>query len=193
MVRELLVDGADISVSEPRGDKTALFIAIENDYPTIVKLFDSGADVNARAEPHTYNPRWVYNEVQFGLTPLFAAAMRRRRNMVEMLLDHGADVNTCVPSHGRQGGSTALDITVSSLTDDFTWGAPGQTEELLRSRVRKILGDRLPEDVTFLVEEAYITVALTDKRLEIIKSLLDRGADVKYSADNVELGSIIKF
>lgn len=115
-----------------------------------VRVFlDQGTDVNAMD--------------QYGYTPLFTAVLWRQRDVVEMLLDRGARVDSKGPS---PPGWTPLmcALSLSRLNDT------GLAEELLRRGA----------DVNARGDdgETVLTLATKKGQKKVIEELLRRGADV---------------
>ena len=80
IVEVLLINGADVNVTNPKERRTALQLALWGGYENIVKtLLEKGAEINAQTG-------------DFG-NPLQLASQWGHEKIVEMLLVNGADVN----------------------------------------------------------------------------------------------------
>ncbi|MBO5285086.1 MAG: ankyrin repeat domain-containing protein, partial [Alphaproteobacteria bacterium] len=96
-VQALLEEGADVNQRDG-AENTALLAAVKGGYKNIAEiLLKNGADVNARMADLSYSVGY-YNgreETKFyqskGLTPLMSALAAGRGDMVELLLENGAD------------------------------------------------------------------------------------------------------
>ena len=81
--------GADINLAQPMNGVTGLHVAVQHNLPEIVRFFlDHGANVNQAChdDAPTPDPGHVYGE-----TALHFAAAGADREIVQMLLDAGAD------------------------------------------------------------------------------------------------------
>ncbi len=81
-VMELVRTGMDLKQRDERGG-TALHYATCGHYPAAEFLLTSGADTEATDDD--------------GLTPLHVAFLRHDRNMMELLVKHGADIHKPLP------------------------------------------------------------------------------------------------
>ena len=165
MVRMLLDAGSGPEGANPEG-QTALMLAIKSGDLGIVRmLVDAGADVNA------------FEQVQ-DQTPLIwaAAATRNASEMVDILLENGADVNT----------RARFTDWPSQITSEPRWqyhAYGGLTALLYATRggclecVESLVGAGAdvnvptPEGVTALM------IALDNDNNEVAKLLLDQGAN----------------
>ncbi|HUG73888.1 MAG TPA: ankyrin repeat domain-containing protein [Steroidobacteraceae bacterium] len=100
----LLKAGAKVDVREKFGDQTPLMWAVVRRHPAMVQfLLDHGAEVDARSAIRDY-PRVATAESRAksldrgGFTSLLYAARENCRECVEILLQHGADVNLPDPT-----------------------------------------------------------------------------------------------
>jgi ankyrin repeat protein len=175
-VQRLLQKGVDINATDEHGD-TPLMLGVLFSHmdslirahnPTMVKfLLEQGADINAKAN---------------GCTPLITAAFFGDLETVKLLLDHGADLNI-LDDHGITAVQSAAD------------GGHPQAVKLLLSKGGKItlaaagcIGD--PAEVQRLIQEGAdvnangfldskpLMAAIRGGNLDIIKMLLEKGADV---------------
>ena len=104
-LRLYLEVGADINLAQPMNGVTGLHVAVQHNLPDVVRFFlENGADVDqaCHEDAPTTDPGHVYGE-----TALHFAAAGADREIVELLLTHGAD-----RSAKSSRGETPLDYAV---------------------------------------------------------------------------------
>ncbi|MDE2729504.1 MAG: ankyrin repeat domain-containing protein [Gemmatimonadota bacterium] len=104
-LRLYLEAGADINLAQPMNDVTGLHVAVQHNLPDVVRFFlENGANVDqaCHEDAPTTDPGHVYGE-----TALHFAAAGADREIIEMLLVHGAD-----QSAKSSRGETPLDYAV---------------------------------------------------------------------------------
>ncbi len=137
------------------GSTPLLFAANNGDVETARALVDAGADVNDAAASGTsalviaahsaHGPLAIYlleqgadpNAAGAGYTALHAAVLRSQVQLVEALLEHGADVNALV-EHGTPGRRFSADYSIrrQQIDTDALWLAAKYGEvEILRTLV----------------------------------------------------------
>lgn len=97
--------GADINLAQPMNGVTGLHVAVQHNLPDVVRFFlENGAVVDQAChdDAPTSDPGHVYGE-----TALHFAAAGADREIIEMLLTHGAD-----RSAKSSRGETPLDYAV---------------------------------------------------------------------------------
>jgi uncharacterized protein len=167
-VRALVKGGAHLEAAESFRGQTALMWAFAENHLDVAKtLVEAGANVSARSasgftplmfvarEGHVDAARLLLSKgadinaaAEDGNTPLVTAAVRGHSDFVMFLLDQGADPNLAAP------GYTALHWAAGKWESIFTWDYPNVTGELSR------------------------LIGVQDKKFELIKALLAKGADV---------------
>ena len=164
---------ADVNARDTFG-RTPLYIAVENGRRDIVPLLiEYGADINA-LKPD-------------GSTALHAAVQIRHKYIVEILIAKGADVNI-----KAQDGSTAFSILASTVEEDIGHRGPGGSLDPEEVPIRHALAMDNCEDILKLLFKARVTIApedpvffalivfaIREKRVEVVKLLVDYGADLK--------------
>lgn len=96
----LIEAGADVNLGLPRGGETALHkAAVNNKFKSMQLLINKGGEVNRRAKDGGRSEMAVFGEL-WGECPLHIAAVRSDRNIIELLLDAGAD-KTLKTSQGK--------------------------------------------------------------------------------------------
>ncbi len=181
----LLIDkGADIDIKDPV-KLTPLNMAAESGLEAMVKLLiEKGANIE--------------NKHAYGRTPLVGAARERGNiNVIRMLLDAGADVNS-----SDNWGATALDLAAwrgfeevvnlllerGALLPD----APIKIRELLQNAAEKRLTglfSRIAEkgaDLTFPIEDGgtLLNAAASGGAVPILETLLAKGLDINRQDGN---------
>ena len=104
-LRLYLDAGADINLAQPMNGVTGLHVAVQHNLPDVVRFFlENGANVDqaCHEDAPTTDPGHVYGE-----TALHFAAAGADREIIEMLLAHGAD-----RSAKSSRGETPLDYAV---------------------------------------------------------------------------------
>lgn len=134
-----------------RNNKRDLFSAvIENDIPKLNALIETGADLNVRTVDD--------------ITPLTAATIMNRKEIVHILLDANVEINA------RDSiGWTALIHCASA------YGDPGMFDELIKAHAD--INARDIHGTTALI------VASMKGNIDLVKTLVDAGADLNAEAD----------
>lgn len=181
-VMELLVrceHGVDVN-SKNNHDRTALHCAIERDNVNIVRLLlTHGTDSNIRGPS--------------GITPLIMAC-KKGSDLIETLLDHGADVLALMP-----GGDTALDqahgrsirTIINHALNHGSLGklsiGSGNSPLHIACRatgsdecVEKLLSSGLDPNRQNNNGETPLQIATASRDLNMIKTLLDRGGGLIF-------------
>ena len=149
----LIEHGADIHAATTLGFTPLLFAAREGDLEAAKILLDAGADANTIAKPRatqTYTGGRSNPTAKVGLSALHVAALRGHGDIAVLLLERGADPNYAGP------GYTPLHWTVGS------W----ETE------MNGVNGMKAPKD-----HEWDRMRGVQAGKLELVKALLDHGAD----------------
>jgi ankyrin repeat protein len=184
----LLENGADPKIQND-GGWSPLYIATDNrnieggDYPTpkpdmdhlaiIELLIEFGADVNARMASSTetrtiFTHQWLYEE---GATPFLRAAQSSDLELMELLLEHGAD-----PELATNDGTTPLMVAsgigwVEGVTYEWSRDANAQA-------VKRLLDLGLDVNAQNSEGRTALMGAAHKGRNEIVQLLVDRGADL---------------
>jgi ankyrin repeat protein len=152
--------------------------AMKRDSAAVRSLLDQKVDVNALGQDGTPALHWVVRvddletanlliragadatmANRYGITPLFLACANGNAAMISLLLDAGADPNSVDPT-----GDTALVAAIRS----------GELSAVTTLLDRKAAVDS--KDEAF--QQTPLMVAVRENRPEIVKVLLERGADV---------------
>ncbi|RYG73776.1 hypothetical protein EON80_03020 [bacterium] len=177
---ELIADnGANVNVRDSLGWTPIFWLMTHSSNLKIVrKLIEKGADLNIKAK--------------YGFTLLSAAAILPRKELVELLVDNGADVDGEDDMHGTPafallwGGRAKNQAEVMSLL--LAKGAnPLQTRDSVNLLEKAIAGN-FPDVVRVLLATGKFDLASTperpsplfkaieNNRVEIVKILLEAGA-----------------
>ena len=122
IVELLIVNSASFDIKSKSANTTLLLAAVANRKDIAELLIAKGAIVDLHISAYLGDLAWVKNLVKqgadinaydvFGRTPLFVAAKRRQREMVEFLIDKGADINS---QNERSSVLTPLHASVKGL------------------------------------------------------------------------------
>jgi ankyrin repeat protein len=178
---KLLLDrGATVDARESFGGQTALMWAAARRHPKMIELLiSSGAAVDARSAVRDYQ-RHIQAEGRpksldtGGFTPLLYAARENCRACVEVLLEHGADINLPDPD-----GVSPLHVAVMNANWDLAKdlidaGADVDQWDIFgMAPLFTAVGNRSRYDGG----RASIDPPNVTTGLEVVKLLLERGAD----------------
>jgi ankyrin repeat protein len=147
--RALLEGGADVNARDKRGFTPLMRAVLNGSVETVKTVMEFRPDLNAQTtdpDPDTS-----------GSTALMYAVAKDRKEVVDLLLDAGADINES-------------DVTVGSA---LTWAAYYDREEL----VADLLERGADPNVVNNVGGTPLIVAATKGSTRIVQMLLDHGAD----------------
>jgi ankyrin repeat protein len=170
-VKTSLANGADIKVKNRKGD-TLLFLAIEKGHTEIVGfLLDNGFGIN--------------DEDPIGRTTLLAAAYCGHTEIVKLLLDKGAEVNpkndygfTPLMAAADNGYLEIVKLLLDKGADVNTKHKTGNTA-LIGAAERGF-----PRTGLFPKKRTEVNPQEQNNRMEIVKLLLDKGAEVNAKNEN---------
>lgn len=216
----LLASGAEVNARDEEGSTALMFAALRNDTKMVAALLAAGADSNLRdANGETAlllgagrNLAVVRALLAAGADPNLAdaegqtallAAAETSPESVRLLIEAGADV-----THRDIFGVTALTIAEASGSSEIAallreaGATPGLTDRLHgairqgdQESIRRLIAEGA--DVNGLDTDLYETplmTALRHRRLEILVSLLEAGADPSFEAtgfDNAGENAIV--
>lgn len=164
LLKLLLDAGADVESANPEGQTALMAVARTGNLAAAELLLDRGANVNA-AE------KWG------GQTALMWAAARRQPDMVNLLIKHGADVDTRAIDRNWERRVTAEPRVKEMFQGGFTALLYAVREECLDC-VKNLLAAGAdvnkpdPDNISPLI------LALINMRFDIAKYLIEQGADV---------------
>ena len=174
MVTELLKLGADLHAKSNEGTTPFMFAVRKGDLRSVQAMLAAGADVNEKRSGDL-------------ATPLLVAIINGHADLVDLLLDKGADPNA-------EGGSTQVANTGSKAREvKITFKTPSFNEQLRdvgskgSNGINNSWGRPLQAAVhvaNWHVSDILINVYVD--RIRIIKSLLAHGADVNAQNTNME-------
>lgn len=112
-VQALLDAGADVNATEPLEHQTALMWAVAEGHLDIAsRLLDEGADPNMQARVSELTERKNADFPSGGFTPLHWAARNGDDAMINLLLEHGADLNA-------KNGDSSTPMMLAIVNDRF--------------------------------------------------------------------------
>ena len=169
-VNVLLSYGADVNASEPSQEQTALMWALSEMHLEVARtLIEHGADVNARSRG--------------GFTPLLFAARQGDLDAARLLLASGADVN----DEASDGSRVLLVATVRGHADLAAYlleqGADPNADAAGYTALHWAAGSwetemTGPNGIVVPADHEWSGMAgLRAGKLELVKTLLDHGAD----------------
>ena len=174
MASTLLELGADLRARSNGGTTAFQFAVRKGDMPTVQAMLAAGADVNDK-RPGDF------------ATPLLVAIINGHEDLVDLLLDKGADPNA-------EGGTTTLTNTGSKASEvKITLKTPSFREQLRDVGTEGDNGRNnnwgRPLFAAVHVANWYVSddlIIITIDRLRVIKSLLAHGADVNGRNTDME-------
>ena len=151
--------------------------------------------------------KWWYTtggeDVPWNGTPLrIASSEAQSKGNVRLLLDHGADVNARSDSSGHEAdsllaskGLTALGIALEDMHSDRSFShRKGFSEASCRSITQKGVAGRLPVELTGAIADQLVVALSIDRQSrELVKLLIERGADAKGIASSADLRKVAHF
>ncbi len=169
MIELLLAHHAEVNSKSPEG-VTPLHLAAAKGFLSLTEtLLANGADPNAEMSGTAIEPFHIDREyagaqdpAYFAATPLHYAAASGHLAIVKMLLDHKADVNA-----KSQGGQTPLFMAVERDRLEVA-------KLLLANRANPNV--KASTDITVFGMAIY--TAISNRNIELIRLLLEAGADV---------------
>ena len=147
--RALLEGGADVNARDKRGFTPLMRAVLNGSVETVKTVMEFKPDLNAQTTDPDPNTS--------GSTALMYAVAKNRKEVLDMLLDAGADINES-------------DVTVGSA---LTWAAYYDREDL----VADLLERGADPNVVNNVGGTPLIVAATKGSTRIVQMLLDHGAD----------------
>jgi ankyrin repeat protein len=147
--RALLVRGADVNARDKRGFTPLMRAVLNGSVETVKTVLEFKPDLNAQTTDPDPNTS--------GSTALMYAVAKNRKEVVDRLLDAGADINES-------------DVTVGSA---LTWAAYYDREDL----VADLLERGADPNVVNSVGGTPLIVAATKGSTRIVRQLLEHGAD----------------
>ena len=174
MASTLLELGADLRARSNGGTTAFQFAVRKGDMPTVQAMLAAGADVNDK-RPGDF------------ATPLLVAIINGHEDLVDLLLDKGADPNA-------EGGTTTLTNTGSKASEvKITLKTPSFREQLRDVGTEGDNGRNnnwgRPLFAAVHVANWYVSdelIIVNIDRLRVIKSLLAHGADVNGRNTDME-------
>jgi ankyrin repeat protein len=207
-VRALLSGGANVNAAETNGGQTPLMMSIVEKHAAVTDaLVQAGANVNqgsktgftpmmfavqqgdANAVRTLLKAGASANEVQEGakLTPVIIAAAMLHADVVDLLLDNGANPNAI-----DRRGYTALHLVVR----DTDYGMDLRTKDTVTRIVKSLLAHKADPNIRLVQEHPAATgnevslggataliLAAEVNNYDVVKALLDAGADPKVTTD----------
>jgi ankyrin repeat protein len=151
----VLVEKADLNMKDDKGN-APLHLAITKDglEPVFDSMLEKGADVNVGGK---------INKTE-NQTPLYAAVVKQREDLVQKLLEKGAD-----PNKADSEGALPLSESVLGAAD------PTITKMLLEKGAN--VNAQESNGATALIYLATNKKITPEKRAELVRLLLDKGAD----------------
>ena len=147
IIRLLLSHGADINKADNHGF-TALMLAVANEHMEAIQCLLNN--------PH---PRIAINQQNiYGITPLIIAAEKNNCPIINILLNHGADIN----KSNKRGFTPLIYATAHGSTDAV---------QCLLNNPHIVIDQQNKYGVTALIE------AIQTENMVIIQHLLEAGAD----------------
>ncbi len=206
-VKLLLDRGAKVDARDAVHEQTALMWAVLENHPDVVKvLLEHGADVNAHtkvtitkgeyvpARPAAASGAGIIRQRALptpngGMTPLLFAIRDGNAEMMRLLLDRGAGINETSGNHTSPLIIALLNGQVGMATELLNRGAdPNVADDYHRAALFAAI------DLRNFNHEKYGDLP-TDGRdpLELIKALLDKGADPNLRTDTVPVHGLTQF
>jgi ankyrin repeat protein len=204
----LLLDrGANVNAKDAVHEQTALMWAVIENHADVVKLLLArGADINGNTKVTVPKGEYVPARAggaagtgiirqralptpDGGMTPLLFAVRDGNREMMRLLLDHGADLQQSSGNHTTTLLIALLNGQVGIATELLARGAdPNAADDYHRAALFAAI------DLRNFNHEKYADLP-TDGRdpLELIKALLRKGADPNLRTDTVPVHGLMQF
>ena len=204
----VLVDrGAKVNAADRTHEQTALMWAVLENHPAMVKLLlDRGAEINAHtrvvrpkgeyvpARPAAASGTGIIRQRALptpdgGMTPLLFAVRDGNAEMVRLLLDRGADIQQSSGNHTTPLIIALLNGQTGIATELLTRGADANAvDDYKRGPLFAAI------DLRNFNHEKYPDLP-TDGRepLDLIKTLLKKGANTNQRTDTVPVHGLMQF
>ena len=193
VVKLLLANRADMYAADCYGSMPIHYAAKKGRYEIVKYFLDQGMDPNITYRAYM---KPFFNEVpNYSLTtPLHSAVYSGSLETVQLLIEHGADVNAknqngCTPLFFavRAGHAPIIELLLDNGADINASVASGGTPifEARNYQIFKLLSDRGAKvNVTTKNGSTPLFDAVERKDIKTIKFLLNNGADINTKAEN---------
>lgn len=177
-VRQLILSGADVNATENNNDreKSALTMAAKNGFTKIVQLLiESGAALEQRYNFLQHDLNEENDETKIGSTPLMLASASNHNDVVELLINAGADIN----NHDERGFTS------------LHYAAENQCKKVIEILIKAGAGLNKQTngyyDLSAGITPFMVSAQTGD--IEMVKIFLNSGCDINDIYTNTEDGS----
>ncbi len=197
VIKALIAAGADLKARHGKQVMDILLcnenISEDNDVELVRELIKAGANVNTRCDYNNYDKVFTYNSRHGGETPLMVAARGGSAEIVQMLIDAGADVNaqneknnnqTALILATREGHAEVVKVLLAAGADKTARLTKEEHKDIFKADVSQADPGYTLLMLAFMPLRGSLYYKEYTPHPQVIKALIEAGVDV--NAQNIK-------